>query len=87
MPTRISPGTVADAMAAEGWHCPDSGEPIDSGAAGWLLGELLRRLRLLGLLEQRRGLTAARLTGAGRSAAHAALRAHALRPRDRSGIG
>jgi hypothetical protein len=81
------PGTVADAMAAEGWHSPDSGQPIDSGAAGWLVGELLRRLRLLGLLEQRRGLTAARLTGPGRAAAHTALRAHALRPRDRSGIG
>ena len=81
------PGTVADAMAAEGWHSPDSGQPIDPGAAGWLLGELLRRLRLLGLLEQRRGLTAARLTAPGKAAAHAALRAHALRPRDRGGIG
>ncbi len=79
--------TVADAMAAEGWHSPDSGQPIDSGAAGWLLGELLRRLRLLGLLEQRRGLTAARLTGPGRAAAHTALRAHALRPRDRAAVG
>jgi hypothetical protein len=80
-------GTVSDAMATEGWHSPDSGQPIDSGSVGWLLGELLRRLRLLGLLEQRRGLTAARLTGSGRAAAHAALRAHALRPRDRGGVG
>lgn len=72
---------VAGAMAAEGWHSPKSGEPIDVSATGWLLGELERRMRLLGLLEQRRGLAADRLTGPGRAGAHAALRARALRPR------
>ncbi len=76
---------VADAMAAEGWHSPDSGQPIDSGATGWLLGELHRRLRLLGLLDQRRGAASARLTGPGRAAAHTALRARALGPRSSAG--
>jgi len=69
---------VARVMAAEGWHSPKSGEPIDVGATGWLLGELERRMRLLGLLERRRGLAADRLTGPGRAGAHAALRARAL---------
>ncbi len=75
---------VADAMAAEGWHSPDTGQPIDAEAAGWLLGELYRRLNLLGLVERRRSLTTTRLTAPGRAAAHAALRAHALRPRTAS---
>jgi hypothetical protein len=78
---------VADAMAAEGWHSPDSGQPIDAVAAGWLIGELHRRMRLLGLLEHRRGAAAARLTAPGRAAAHAALRARALRPRVSAGGG
>ncbi len=72
---------VAEAMAAEGWHSPDTGQPIDAEATGWLLGELYRRMHLFGLLEQRHSLTLSRLTAAGRAAAHAALRAHALRPR------
>lgn len=78
---------VADAMAAEGWHSPDTGQAIDAEAAGWLLGELYRRMHLLGLLEQRRSLTGSRLTAAGRAAAHAALRAHALRPRSVANTG
>jgi len=76
---------VADAMAAEGWHSPDSGQPIDSGATGWLLGELHRRMSLLGLLDLRTGAASARLTGPGRAAAHAALRARALGPRTSAG--
>lgn len=79
--------TVADAMAAEGWHSPDSGEPIGSAAAGWLLGELHRRMRLLGLLERNHGRSADRLSAPGRAAAHTALRACALRPRSNGGPG
>jgi hypothetical protein len=78
---------VADAMAGEGWHSPKNGEPIDAAAAAWLLGELDRRMRLLGLLDQRRGLTADRLSRPGRAGAHTALRARALRPRSDAGSG
>jgi hypothetical protein len=80
--------TVAEAMAAEGWHSPDSGEPIGTAAAGWLLGELHRRMRVLNLIERSpAAVRADRLSAPGRAAALTALRARALSPRSNVGPG
>ncbi|MBM0239878.1 hypothetical protein JNW88_27180 [Micromonospora sp. ATA32] len=73
---------VAQALAGEGWHGQRNREPITADQAARLLGDLRRRLRLLGLTTHERLGEPARLTPAGRAAAHTALRARALRPRD-----
>jgi hypothetical protein len=72
---------VAQALAGEGWHGQRDGQPITADQAAGLLGALRRRLRLLGLTVQERLGEPTRLTDAGHAAAHAALRARALRPR------
>jgi hypothetical protein len=73
--------TIARTLAEEGWADAD-GQPPGSGHAGSMAGELHRRLSLLGLLADKDGFSADRLSPAGRAAARSALRAHALRPRD-----
>ncbi|MEU9890104.1 hypothetical protein [Sphaerisporangium sp. NPDC051011] len=80
---------VAEAMAGEGWHSPSTGQPITGEDVGWLIGVVHRRLDLLGLLRRQRSLDEVgdRLTDAGRTAALAALRARALRPRTAVGFG
>jgi hypothetical protein len=72
---------VADAFREEGWR-DRNGAPPDERDSGLLAVELRRRLALFGLLAERRGLTPAQLTEAGRAAAHTALRARALRARN-----
>jgi hypothetical protein len=72
---------VAEVLAGEGWHSQRTGSPITADKAGGLLGELRRRLRLLGLATQERVGQPTGLTAAGQAAAHTALRARALRPR------
>jgi hypothetical protein len=81
--------TVAEAMAGEGWHDPADGTPITADAVGRLMGAIHRRLDLLSLLHRQRSLDhhGDRLTDSGRAAAHAALRARALRPRTDVGFG
>jgi hypothetical protein len=72
---------VAEVLAGEGWHSQRTGAPITADRTGTLLGELRRRLRLLSLITQERLGQPTGFTGAGRAAAHTALRARALRPR------
>lgn len=72
---------VAQALADEGWHAHHTGEPIGPDQTGTLLGDLRRRLDLLDLADEERIVGPMRLNDAGRNAAHAALRARALRPR------
>jgi hypothetical protein len=71
---------VADAFREEGWR-DRNGAPPDERDSGLLAVELRRRLGLFGLLAEGRGIAPARLTDAGRAAAHTALRARALRAR------
>jgi hypothetical protein len=73
---------VAVILADEGWHSQRDGNPITADQAARLLGDLRRRLRLLGLTGQERLGEPTRLTTAGHAAAHTALRARALRPRE-----
>jgi hypothetical protein len=72
---------VADVLAGEGWHRQSTGKPITGDHTAGLLGNLRRRLRLLGLTTQERLGQPARLTSTGHAAARTALRARALRPR------
>lgn len=73
---------VADALAGEGWHSQASGEPATAEQVVRLLAGLRGRLRLLNLTTPERSTQPTRLTLAGHAAAHTALRARALRPRD-----
>lgn len=72
---------VARALAGEGWRQRPAGQPVTRNQAATLLGSLRRRLHLLGLTVQERFGEPIRLTATGRAAAHTALRARALRPR------
>jgi hypothetical protein len=72
---------VAEALAGEGWHGQRDDPPITTDQAAGLLGNLRRRLRLLGLTTQERLGEPTGLTPTGHAAAHTALRARALRPR------
>jgi hypothetical protein len=56
-------------------------QPITSNQAATLTASLRRRLHLLGLTASERFGEPIRLTATGRAAAHTALRARALRPR------
>lgn len=75
--------TVAQALAEAGWHSQRTGQPVDADQAATFLGEIRRRLRLLGLTASRHLGQPLRLNDTGRLTAHAALRARALRPRTR----
>ncbi|MCM4084947.1 hypothetical protein [Paractinoplanes hotanensis] len=72
---------VAHALAEQGWRDQHTGQPVTPDQTGRLLGDLRRQLRLLDLTTSPRFDEPLRLTDAGRLAAHAALRARALRPR------
>lgn len=72
---------VAQALAEGGWHNQRTGKPITPDHTATILGDLRRRLRLLDLAAEKRLGQPLRLNDAGRHAAHAALRARALRPR------
>jgi hypothetical protein len=72
---------VAHELAEQGWRDQHTGQQVTPDQAGRLLGGLRRRLRLLDLTAERRFDELLRPTDAGRLAAHAALRARALRPR------
>jgi hypothetical protein len=72
---------VAQALAGEGWRQQSTGQPVTGDQVATLVASLRRRLRLLGLTTQERLGQATRLTPTGRAAAHTAVRARALRPR------
>lgn len=74
---------VAAALAEEGWCGGGTGQPVGADHAASLLAPLRRRLWLLDLQADRGLGEPAVLNEAGRAAAHTALRAHALRPRNR----
>ncbi|WP_328459558.1 hypothetical protein OHA21_27415 [Actinoplanes sp. NBC_00393] len=78
---RALDAAVAQALAEQGWRDQHTDQQVTPDQAGRLLGDLRRRLRLLGLAAEWRFDEPLRLTDAGRLAAHAALRARALRPR------
>lgn len=73
---------VAEILAGEGWHGRRDGHPVTGDQAAGLLGDLRRRLRLLGLTARERFGEPVRLSPTGHAAAHTALRARGLRPRE-----
>ncbi|ETK30948.1 hypothetical protein [Microbispora sp. ATCC PTA-5024] len=77
---------VARVVNGEGWRTAAGGQVTAVDLAG-PLGELRRRLDALGLRESSSWDAPWRLTSPGRSAALAALRAQALRPRQYAGLG
>jgi hypothetical protein len=72
---------VAQALAGEGWRQRHTSQPITGDQTATLLASLRRRLQLLGLTHRERFGEPTRLTATGRAAAHTALRARGLRPR------
>ncbi|GAA1290140.1 hypothetical protein Psi02_16010 [Planotetraspora silvatica] len=86
LPYRELSERVADVVNGEGWRTAEGGQvaPPDLAAP---LGELQRRLDALALRADCSWDAPWRLTEAGRSAALAALRARALRPRQYAGMG
>lgn len=72
---------VAAVLVEQGWRNQTTGEPITDRQTGHLLGDLRRRLNLLGLTTEGWFHTPLRLTDTGRLAARTALRTRALRPR------
>ncbi|GII52878.1 hypothetical protein Pth03_12670 [Planotetraspora thailandica] len=77
---------VADVVNGEGWRTTEGGQ-VNTADLAAPLGELQRRLDALGLRVDCAWGSPWRLTDIGRSAALAALRARALRPRQYAGMG
>jgi hypothetical protein len=72
---------VTAVLVEQGWRNQTTGEPITQRQTGHLLGDLRRRLNLLGLSTEGWFQSPLRLTDTGRLAARSALRTRALRPR------